>query len=213
MQRTWPPWLVGKPNKKTTVTRHLPSLWVCPYSTRWHTQKKHKERRARYTCNFGSVQFADVFINFAIIANWKTVQTPGIVPISGLQRCRIPGYGVFMRQRERLTRFLHLRRSKLMTVKLWSWSLQEAEAFIVQRALPLPLNKLSHSVWQLCVNTSTQEPVQRCSTYNPVNLASRCDCQSNSHTLIGGQIVNTLLGGHGEVRRTVIDEPNNLKFD
>ena len=35
------------------------------------------------------------------------------------------------------------------------------------------------------VNTSTQQPMQRFSTYNRASFASRRDCQSNFHTLIG----------------------------
>ena len=42
-------------------------------------------------------------------------------------------------------------------------------------------------IWQLRVNTSTQQPMERCSTYSRANFASRRDCQSNSQTaLIGG---------------------------
>ena len=40
-------------------------------------------------------------------------------------------------------------------------------------------------IWQLRVNTSTQQPMQRCSTDNCENFTRKGDCQSNSHTLIG----------------------------
>ena len=75
--------------------------------------------------------------------------------------------------------------------------------FTVQRALPWPPNKLH--IWQLRVNTSPQQPIQRCSTYNCAHFARRCDCQSNSHVSIGGQFAKTfkLLGDQGKARRTV----------
>ena len=61
-----------------------------------HT-KRNEEQDTDVTLEACSSQ--RVFL-FAIIAHWKAVQTPGIVPISGLQRDRIPGYGVFMRQKK-----------------------------------------------------------------------------------------------------------------
>ena len=47
-------------------------------------------------------------------------------------------------------------------------------------------------IWQRRVNTSTQQPMQRCSTYNSTKFAWRRNCQSNSHTLIGGWFVKRL---------------------
>ena len=46
--------------------------------------------------------------------------------------------------------------------------------------------------------------MQRRSNYNRSNLTRRRDCQSNSHTLIGGYLKKkTLLGGRGQAPRTV----------
>ena len=61
------------------------------------------------------------------------------------------------------------------------------QLFTVQRALPWPPNKRSHLT--LRVNTSTQQPMERCSTYNRANSPSRRECQRNSNTLIAGSFI------------------------
>ena len=60
-----------------------------------------------------------------------------------------------------------------------------------------------------CPYTSTPRAMQRYSAYNykHVNFARRRNFQSNSHTLVRGELVKkkkeALLGGHGKTRRTV----------
>ena len=46
----------------------------------------------------------------------------------------------------------------------------------------------------LRVNTSSQQPMQRYSTYNCANFARRRDYPSNSHILIVGQFVKNFVG-------------------
>ena len=62
----------------------------------------------------------------------------------------------------------------------------------VQRA-----NPTNFHIWQLRVNTSTQQPVQQCSTYHCANFARRHECQSNSHILIGGKFVKNFVRWQG----------------
>ena len=56
----------------------------------------------------------------------------------------------------------------------------------LQCNVPYRGHQTNFHIWQLRVNTSTQQPVQRCSTYSRANFASGRDYQSNSQTLIGG---------------------------
>ena len=52
--------------------------------------------------------------------------------------------------------------------------------------LTVAMQPTNFHIWQLRAKTSTQQPMQRCSNYNRSNFARRRDCQSNSHTLVGG---------------------------
>ena len=53
-------------------------------------------------------------------------------------------------------------------------------------------NLTNFHTWQLRVNTSTQQLMQRCSTYNRANFASRRECLSNSHSL--ARVARALTG-------------------
>ena len=52
--------------------------------------------------------------------------------------------------------------------------------------LTVAMQPTNFHIRQLRAKTSTQQPMQRCSNYNRSDFARRRDCQSNSHTLIGG---------------------------
>ena len=69
-----------------------------------------------------------------------------------------------------LTDFTIMSSARRLYLSMWT---------VLQCNAPHPGHPINVHIGQLRVNMSTQQPMQRCSTYNCASFARRRDCQSN----------------------------------
>ena len=74
----------------------------------------------------------------------------------------------------------------------------------VQRAVPWPPKKIH--IWQLSVNTSTQKP---CNSVQLTTLQGGLTVNQIHTSWLADNLQKTMLGGHGEVCRTVTETLTN----